>query len=109
MENTPMALFGWKGNQAIRYTLKFRKLYSDSGEVIDGVIIKRNPDETDADVVITACPSGESLEEAGWFFLNCAWPASAYEKTCEDWIAAVIANPEWSERVRAALTSEHST
>lgn len=48
MENTPMALFGWKGNQAIRYTLKFRKLYSDSGEAIDGVV----GDITDSDVTL---------------------------------------------------------
>ena len=33
-----MALITWRGNQAIRYTLKFRKLYSDSDVVIDGVV-----------------------------------------------------------------------
>ena len=34
---TPMALFTWRGNSAVRYILKSRKLYS--GEtIIDGVI-----------------------------------------------------------------------
>lgn len=31
-------LFAWKGNQAIRYTLKSRRLFSDSNDLVDGVI-----------------------------------------------------------------------
>src|SRR5580658_8379569 len=38
MEGNPMALFTWRGNQTIRYTLKFRKLFSDADVVIDGVV-----------------------------------------------------------------------
>ncbi len=34
---TPMALFTWRGNSAVRYVLKFRKLYSGEN-VIDGVV-----------------------------------------------------------------------
>jgi hypothetical protein len=33
-----MALFTWKGNPTVRYTLKFRKLYGGGDHVIDGVV-----------------------------------------------------------------------
>ena len=35
---TPMALFTWRGNSTMQYTLKFRKLYSGSEKTIDGVV-----------------------------------------------------------------------
>lgn len=35
---TSMALFGWRTNQMLRYTLKNRKLYSDSDIPVDGVV-----------------------------------------------------------------------
>jgi hypothetical protein len=38
ISGTPMALFTWRGNKAVRYTLKFRKLYSDNDSEIDGVV-----------------------------------------------------------------------
>ena len=31
-------LFAWKGNPAIRYTLKARRLFSDSNDLVDGVV-----------------------------------------------------------------------
>ena len=34
----PMALFGWRTNQTIRFTLKGRKLYSDADIPVDGVV-----------------------------------------------------------------------
>jgi hypothetical protein len=36
-EKKPVALFSWRGNPAIRYTVKFRKMYSGDN-VVDGVI-----------------------------------------------------------------------
>ncbi len=33
-----MALFTWKGNPAVRYTLKDRMLFDGNGKVIDGVV-----------------------------------------------------------------------
>jgi hypothetical protein len=45
---SPKALFGWRGNQSIRYTLKFRKLYSDGDIAIDGVV----GDITDSEVIL---------------------------------------------------------
>lgn len=44
----PMALFTWRGNPAVRYTLKFRKLYSSGEKTIDGVV----GDITDAKVIL---------------------------------------------------------
>ena len=35
---TSMALFGWRTDQAKRYTLKQRKLYSDADVPVDGVV-----------------------------------------------------------------------
>jgi hypothetical protein len=35
---TSIALFCWKGNTNIRYTLKSRKLYGGADKVIDGVV-----------------------------------------------------------------------
>ncbi len=34
----PMALFTWRGNQAVRYTLKYRRLYNDADVEVDGVV-----------------------------------------------------------------------
>ena len=31
-------LFAWKGNPSIRYTLKTRRLFSDSNDMVDGVV-----------------------------------------------------------------------
>jgi hypothetical protein len=48
MEGNPMALFTWRGNEAVRYTLKFRKLYSDADIEIDGVV----GDITDSEITL---------------------------------------------------------
>jgi len=37
LENKPVALFSWRGNPAVRYTVKFRKMYSGD-RIVDGVI-----------------------------------------------------------------------
>jgi hypothetical protein len=34
----PMALFTWRGNSMIQYTLKYRKLYSGGEKEVDGVV-----------------------------------------------------------------------
>jgi len=38
LADVPMALFTWRGNSTIQYTLKSRKLYSGAEKPIDGVI-----------------------------------------------------------------------
>jgi len=47
--DTPMALFTWRGNATIQYTLKSRKLYSGAEKMIDGVV----GDINDSEVVLT--------------------------------------------------------
>ena len=44
-----MALFTWKGNPIVRYTLKDRMLFDGNGKVIDGVV----GDISDSKVVVT--------------------------------------------------------
>ena len=92
-------------NQGMAYVCVWGPDCERVHDSIDHAVLKRNPDETDADVVITTWHVEDSLEEAVWFFLYSAWPASAYEPTCSDWVAAVIGNPEWGSRVKAKLTS----
>ncbi|MBZ5508999.1 MAG: hypothetical protein LAO78_26360 [Acidobacteriia bacterium] len=75
-------------------------------DAFDEAIVQRNPDETDRNVVFTTAHSQESIEEAVWFFLNCAWPAEDYVYTCSDWIAAVIKNPALEAEVRKKLLAE---
>ena len=48
IKGTAMGLFGWRGNESIRYTLKFRKLYSDGDVLVDGVV----GDITESDVTL---------------------------------------------------------
>jgi hypothetical protein len=72
-------------------------------DLTDRVTIERNPNETEADVVVTVWQAKHSLEEAVWFFVCCAYPAPAYERDTSDWIAAAVGNAEWEKRVRAAV------
>jgi hypothetical protein len=48
LNGIPMALFTWRGNSMIRYTLKYRRLYSDGEKEIDGVV----GDISDSEVVL---------------------------------------------------------
>jgi hypothetical protein len=75
-------------------------------DIFDVARVQCNPDETDGNVVITTSHSQESIEEAVWFFLNCAWPAEDYVRKCSDWVAAVINNSAWEARVRKKLQAE---
>jgi hypothetical protein len=74
-------------------------------DLLDAAILKNNPSESDADVVITTWHSKDTIKEAVWFFMNCAWPAPAYEQACSSWVAAVIGSPEWEQLVREAILS----
>ena len=44
----PMALFTWRGNPMVQYTLKYRKLYGGGEKEIDGVV----GDISDSEVVL---------------------------------------------------------
>ena len=38
MGSEPIALFTWRGNPLVQYTLKYRKLYSGGDKAVDGVV-----------------------------------------------------------------------
>lgn len=48
MGDIPLALFSWRGNRAVRYVLKSRKLYMGDDRRVDGVV----GDITDNEVVL---------------------------------------------------------
>ena len=45
MNGTPMALFEWRMNSTIRYTLKYNKLLSDAGVPVAGIVGKITPSQ----------------------------------------------------------------
>jgi hypothetical protein len=40
-----LALFTWRGNPQVRYTLKYRKLYGGNDKALDGVVGEVNQDD----------------------------------------------------------------
>ena len=48
MGDVPLALFSWKGNPSVRYTLKLRKLHTGDDRRVDGVV----GDITDSEVIL---------------------------------------------------------
>lgn len=56
------------------------------------------------DVIMTTWHSDESLSEALWFFMHCAFPAQDFEATCKDWIMAPIENADWEQTIRSYVT-----
>lgn len=69
-------------------------------DLVDAAAVAVNPHETDADVIMTTAHPDETLEDAVWYFMNCAWPASRYERICSDWIAVSVASPQWERELR---------
>ena len=56
---------------------------------------------TDADTVLTTWHEDESLESALWFAAMAAYPTDAFG--ADTFLAVVVANSDWAERVRAGL------
>jgi|SRR6267143_1043357 len=71
-------------------------------DTFDEILVQRDLEEKDDNVVMTTWHADDSLEETLWYFMNCAFPAQGYEGTCEEWIVAPIGNAEWEQRIRAA-------
>jgi hypothetical protein len=46
--SVPRALFTWRGNTSVQYTLKYRKLYGSEEKPVDGVV----GDITDSEIVL---------------------------------------------------------
>src|SRR5713101_1066953 len=72
-------------------------------DTFDEIAVLRDLEQKDDNVIMTTWHSDESLEGSLWFFVNCAFPAQAYEESCKAWIVAPIGNAEWEQRIRAAF------
>lgn len=54
-------------------------------------------------VLMTTSHQSEDLDDALWFFLNTASPDEPYESSCESWLATVVGDGVWTERVQYAV------
>jgi hypothetical protein len=54
-------------------------------------------------VIITTAHDDETLEEALWFFVHCAFAAKNYEEDCTEWIAVAVGNKDWSNEIRRLI------
>jgi hypothetical protein len=77
-------------------------------DIFDQVLADREPNPTDTNVVMTTSHEDESLEEALWFFCNCAVPTQAYERTCRDWMIVAVGNKAWENRIRSAVAQDRT-
>jgi hypothetical protein len=55
-------------------------------------------------VLMTTSHDDESLEEALWFAVHCAFPDTPYEESCRDVVVIAVAEPAWEQRMNAYLT-----
>jgi len=72
-------------------------------DIFDEIEVQRDLEKEDDSVIMTTWHSDESLEECLWFFVNSAFPDSAYEQSCKDWIIAPLGNEEWEKLIRDAF------
>ncbi len=56
-------------------------------------------------VIMTTWHSGETLDEALWFFAFTAFPDSRYEGTCTSALAISIGNTTWEQLIRRRLSN----
>lgn len=72
-------------------------------DIFDEILVQRDLEQKDENIVMTTWHADDSLEETLWYFMNCAFPARGYEGTCEEWIVVAIGNAEWEQRIRAVF------
>jgi hypothetical protein len=73
-------------------------------DIIDEVLVARNPDATDEDVIMTTWHDDETLEEALWFAVNSAIPAGAYEETCKTLVVIAVGSQDWGSLIAKTLS-----
>ena len=73
-------------------------------DIIDEVLVDRNPDPTDEDVIMTTWHDDETLEEALWFAVNSAFPAGAYTETCKTLVAVAVGSEDWGSEIAKKLS-----
>ncbi len=75
-------------------------------DLFDSAIIEKYPDETQQSVRMTTWHADKSLDEALWFFLNCAFPAEDYEDECHTDLIIVIENEIWSNQIEVRVMAQ---
>ena len=73
-------------------------------DIIDEVLVDRNSDTTDEDVIMTTWHDDETLEEALWFAVNSAFPAGAYTETCKTLVAVAVGSEGWGSEIAKKLS-----
>jgi hypothetical protein len=77
-------------------------------DVFDEAILTCHPNETDRSVIMTTWHADERLEEGVWFFLNTAFPAEDFEKSCKAMLAVSVADEEWAKQINSALSDPYA-
>ncbi|HMS84314.1 MAG TPA: hypothetical protein PKD12_11735 [Nitrospira sp.] len=99
------SLVNWVVDQGAVYVCVWGPGCERVHDVIDETIVeasvKLGQMETDETIIITTWYDDESLEEALWFVLNNAIPASAYFESCSAVVAVSIGNEQWGTRISA--------
>jgi hypothetical protein len=54
-------------------------------------------------VIMTTWHEEDSLDEALWFFVSCAYPDDGYQDTTKSALAISIGTPAWDEQIRSRL------
>lgn len=57
-------------------------------------------------LVMTTSHANELLQDAAWFFKNCAFPGDQYDETCGDWIAVTVKEDKWKETVKSVIVQD---
>lgn len=99
------SLVGWVMDQSAVYVCVWGPGCERVHDVIDEAIIELDQTETDETVIMTTWHDDETLEEALWFALNDAIPASAYSASCSVVIAVSIGSEQWGTRISAYLSN----
>jgi hypothetical protein len=67
-------------------------------DVFDSVCFDVEP------VIMTTWHAKESLDEALWFFVSCAFPDDGYRNTSRTALAISIGKPDWQEQIHRRLS-----
>lgn len=93
----------WALDQGVVYVSAWGPDCEGVHDIIDEVLVDRSPDATDEDVIMTTWHEDEALDEALWFAVNSAYPAGAYEGTCETLVAIAVESKDWGSQITKML------
>ena len=74
-------------------------------DVFDITIVRRKIEQGIDYPVPTSWHSKESLDEALWFVLICAYPDDRYAETCNCTLIITVGNADWTQQVQRRLAN----